>query len=127
MEVLTDLHESLKRDGKQTYLGSQFQPIIKAFNYAKDNNIPVLLETAEIANPSSVVVSIDFVGPRFARGTTDYKYYDGDTLVTINVPYTINYVDLIQTEHRRADVTTVSFKGYNPFWELLEEGYNAQV
>lgn len=121
IEVLRQMQEGLTTRDKTTFRGNQFEPIIKAFTYAKDNNIRVLIETSELTNPSAVVVDLDFVGPRFCRGTATYTQSDGYEPIRTKVPYTINYADVYQSMGKKQGPTKIVFEGENPFWDDYRE------
>lgn len=119
IDIIQELHVKLEHTPTVQNKERAYDSAIKAFKYAKDNDIKVLLVNTEFKQPSSVVISLDYVGPRWCLGYTTYEQMDtyGERTVT-KVPHTIQYSDLYgRVNNRNKSKIKIVFEGENPFWK----------
>lgn len=94
---------------------TSYQPIKDKFQLAKDTQTPILIQTTGITGASSVVVTLDYVGDYFCKGTSEKRVL-GDF---IRIPYTISYAEVYAGSGNEKDKikpkTRIFFKGDNPF------------
>lgn len=93
----------------------EFIPIKRAFEEAKEEGTEVLMETTDLKMMQSVVMTITYVGNRFATGRVKYsRGRFGDY-----VPYTVNYADVFINGYKSKD--RIIFRGENPYEDDLKE------
>ncbi len=90
-----------------------FLDIKKRFLYAKEHNIPIILENSGLNNSQSVVLDLSFVGDKWAMGYVTYY----SAIRTESTPYTIHYSDLYCAgkQSKKNKRVKVIFKGDNPY------------
>lgn len=93
-------------------LKNQLYAEVKAkLNKAKENNQPVILEDATAGMIDTKLLTIKYVGERWATG---YRtVYNGGE--RYDVPYTINYGSLYTTANNGSHKVRLRFQEDNPF------------